>query len=237
MTERTVTVERAIILYDDALTDHAGIELFSARHWGRHTALRGMARGGRGNTWIVAGAGGDWVLRHYRRGGWASKLSTDFYWWAGLERSRPWREWRLLDSLYKEGLPVPQPVAAQVIRHGGFYRGDLITRLIPGCRSLATCLRESSIAEIPWRAIGECIRRFHAAGVYHADLNAHNIVLDSQDRIFLVDFDKGERRAGSGSWRQANLKRLRRSLHKLTASGVIEHRAWQELLQGYGGHA
>lgn len=233
MAERTVTAGRAIILYDDVLTDHAGTELFSARHWGRHTGLRGMASGGRGNTWIVGGVQGDWVLRHYRRGGWAAKFSTDFYWWTGLEHARPWREWRLLDSLYKEGLPVPRPVAAQVVRRGWLYRGDVITCLIPGCRSLAEAMKVSGMQELPWAAIGRCIRRFHDAGVFHADLNAHNILLDEQGRIFLVDFDKGARRTLDRRWQRANLKRLRRSLRKLSAAGIIDYGVWSTLLEGY----
>lgn len=237
MAERTLASGHGTILYDDALTDHAGAELFSARHWGRQTALRGMAGGGRGSTWIVTGPGHDWVLRHYRRGGWAAKLSTDYYWWTGLERTRPWREWRLLHTLYNEGLPVPRPVAAQVLHRGLLYRGDLITCLIQACHSLADGLKASGIEDLPWRGIGQCLRRFHDAGVYHADLNAHNILINSHSQVFLVDFDKGERRPGGGHWRRANLKRLRRSLCKLSAPGIIERSAWKDLLEGYTGSA
>ncbi|OYV73091.1 MAG: 3-deoxy-D-manno-octulosonic acid kinase, partial [Deltaproteobacteria bacterium 21-66-5] len=178
MAERTVATKRGFILYDDALTSHAGEELFSARHWARHTSLRG-AIGGRGNTWILAGGNDEWVLRHYRRGGVVRRFSRDLYLWQGLVNTRPWREWRLLSALYRKGLPVPQPVAAQVLRYGLAYRGDLITRLIPDTLSLAARLRESNIESLPWDRIGACIRRFHDAGVYHADLNAHNILLNS----------------------------------------------------------
>lgn len=233
MSERIVAEGRSVILYDDSVARQAGAEWFSPRHWGRRTGLRRLMGGGRGNIWIVTAPGGDWVLRHYRRGGWAAKITTDFYWWRGIERSRPWREWRLLHTLYKEGLPVPQPVAARVIRHGWLYRGDLITRLIPACRSLAAILRESAIEDLPWEAIGRCIRRFHDAGVCHADLNAHNVMIDEHDQVFLVDFDKGERGTRSRHWRDGNLKRLRRSLHKLAAAAVIERGAWKALLQGY----
>ena len=38
-----------------------------------------------------------------------------------------------------------------------------------------------------WIDIGRCIRRFVDAGVHHADLNAHNVLLDSEDRVWLVD--------------------------------------------------
>lgn len=202
------------------------------RHWAWHTSLRG-AIGGRGNTWIVAGGNDEWVLRHYRRGGVVRHFNQDLYLWRGLENTRPWREWRLLSYLYMKGLPVPQPVAAQVVRYGLAYSGDLITRLIPDTHSLATRLRDSDIESLPWEDVGISIRRFHAAGVYHADLNAHNILIDSHDQIYLVDFDRGEQRAPGVQWQEANLGRLLRSLRKLAIPSVAEGYAWSKLLNGY----
>lgn len=232
MAERTVTTKRGFILYDDALLRHPHEDAFSPRHWAKREALRGAA-GGRGQTWIVQSGDGEWVLRHYRRGGMVARFLNDYYLWTGLETTRPWCEWWLLDSLYKEGFPVPRPVAAQVTRHSLWYRGDLITQLIPNTRSLAAALRESSIETLPWHDIGACIRRFHDAGVYHADLNAHNILLDSGNTVYLIDFDRGERRTPGVLWQEANLGRLLRSLRKFIAPSVIESSAWNAFLNGY----
>ncbi|MHB8424660.1 MAG: 3-deoxy-D-manno-octulosonic acid kinase [Gammaproteobacteria bacterium] len=234
MTTQILTTKRRLILYDDSLTSHASGELFTVRHWARHGPLRG-AGGGRGNTWIVAGDRDEWVLRHYHRGGLAAYCSRDHYLWTGRERTRPWREWQLLALLYKEGLPVPQPVAAQVVRLGPWYRGDLITRRIADGRSLAACLRNPRIELIPWRAIGACIRRFHDAGVYHADLNAHNILINTRNEIFVIDFDRGERRTPRVLWQEANLRRLLRSMRKLSTPGLAEAHAWSALREGYNG--
>ena len=173
-----------------------------------------------------------WLSR-YRRGGLVARFLDDYYLWTGLERTRPWREWRLLDYLYKEGFPVPRPVAAYVSRSGIGYRGDLITELIPDAHSLASALADSRIELLPWQAIGACIRRFHDAGIYHADLNAHNILLDNRNKIYLLDFDRGERRTPGVLWQEANLGRLLRSLRKFIAQSVIESTAWNEFLQGY----
>jgi len=232
MAIQTLIRKRGFILYDDALTSHASEELFSPRHWLQRASLRG-AVGGRGNTWIVAGSNDEWVLRHYRRGGLVRYFSQDYYLWMGLERTRPWREWRLLSALYKEGLPVPQPVAAQVLRYGLAYRGDLITRLIPDTRSLAARVQDNGIQGPPWERIGACIRRFHAAGVFHADLNAHNILIDGRNDVYLVDFDRGERRSPGVLWQEANLARLRRSLRKLAIPGLAAGDVWSLLLNGY----
>jgi 3-deoxy-D-manno-octulosonic acid kinase len=226
MTEKTTGTGRGAILYDDALLDHADAALFTP------PASAASAVGGRGSAWIVARADGAWVLRHYRRGGLPGRFIRDLYLWTGLDATRPWREWRLLDSLYKEGLPVPRPVAARVARSGPVYRGDLLTIRIPGARSLAEMLRAPH-HDFPWAAAGRCLRRFHDAGVWHADLNAHNLLLDGEGRVHLIDFDRGERRVPALGWQQANLARLARSLEKL-APGSTDRDGWRALLDGYG---
>ncbi len=82
--------------------------------------------------------------------------------------------------------------------------------------------------------------RFHRAGVWHADLNAHNVMI-APDGLYLIDFDRGESaRACYGSMAaMANLQRLRRSLLKLgaawTGRGRVRcKRIWQPLIQRYG---
>ena len=65
-----------------------------------------------------------------------------------------------------------------------------------------------------WAAIGRCLRRFHDAGVQHADLNASNIMLGEQGEVWVLDFDRGALRQ-PGSWRERVLDRLARSLAKV----------------------
>jgi 3-deoxy-D-manno-octulosonic acid kinase len=184
---------------------------------------------GRGTAWLFAHAGGEYVLRHYHRGGAMAKLSRDQYLWAGLQASRAAREYHLLLRLAEWGLPVPRPLAAHVARRGAFYRCDLITARIADARTLAERLAEAELPAGIWQRVGQTIRRFHDAGVYHADLNANNILLDAADKPWLIDFDKGAFKAGE-KWKQANLDRLRRSLDKLIAADF--ERGWQALLAG-----
>ena len=79
------------------------------------------------------------------------------------------------------------------------------------------------------------VARFHVAGVFHADLTAHNIQIDSQGEVYLLDFDRGRRMPGPGGWQRRNLARLQRSLRKISAGGDIEFAAghWQALLAAY----
>jgi tRNA A-37 threonylcarbamoyl transferase component Bud32 len=75
----------------------------------------------------------------------------------------------------------------------------------------------------------------HNAGVDHSDLNCRNILIDAQDKVWLIDFDKCQRR-GAGHWRAKNLERLKRSLRKEQAKGAGLHWSqgdWEELLAGY----
>ncbi len=193
--------------------------------------------GGRGTSSIVRRGDDVWVVRHYRRGGFVGKVLNDQYAGFSREMSRSWREWRLLHRLHGEGYPVPRPVAAAVHFSCGFYRADLVTRFVPGTVTLAQALGAGELASQAWEAVGRCIARFHRRGVCHADLNAHNILVDRDRHIFLIDFDRGRIR-GAGGWQEANLRRLLRSLHKIRTHSENFHftrDGWQALLDGYAG--
>lgn len=200
-----------------------------------HTSPGGS---GRGTTVRFEANGRTLLLRHYRRGGLARHFSDDRYLRTGLRRSRPWRELALLMRLDAGGMPVPPPVAAR-ITHGGplrpWYRGDLVTGYLEGTRTLAESLRAGRVDDAIWSAVGATIARFHAVGVDHADLNAHNVLLDDSGAVYLVDFDRARLR-WPGRWRRGNLARLRRSLDKLQAAeqrlGFGED-DWNRLLAGY----
>jgi len=177
------------------------------------------------------------VRRHYQRGGLVRHISRDIYIGNTLAHTRMWQEFHLLRELCELGLPVPQPVAARCTRIAPFFhRGDLITRRIPASRTLAEHLRKRPLSETLWRQLGKVLADFHRAGVYHADLNANNILLDAQDHFYLLDFDKGERRAPDPSWQQANLQRLQRSLLKSKGLHPVFHFSgsdWSALHAGY----
>lgn len=228
---RAPTADGAI-LFDARRLAQAEPDLLRAARW--PGAEQTQARGGRGAVRFVRGEFGEGVLRHYRRGGLVGRVNQDRYLWRGEEATRSFREFRLLAQLRASGLAVPAPIAAGYDRHGAFYRADLLTALIPQARTLAELLGEALPPPELWRKIGATLARFHRAGVYHADLNAHNVMIDRQPRVWLIDFDRGELRAPDEDWMRANLARLLRSLRKLGAthaSGWSE--AWTALHRGY----
>ena len=177
------------------------------------------------------------VLKHYQRGGRVAVLLGDKYAGFNCNKSRSFREWRLLKHMRELELPVPAPVAACCSRHGMFYRADLVTVQIRHVTTLADYLMQQACDAAGWQAIGACIRRFHDASIYHADLNARNIMINVDDNsVYLIDFDKGGVRYLGESWKAANLARLQRSLLKFKSLNRVFHFEqddWNALLDGY----
>lgn len=223
------------ILYDAEAVANPELLGFEPEYWASRSAIVGFAEG-RGTTFFIQYEGEDYVLRHYRRGGQIARLSPDAYLWTGLRRSRAWREWHLLAWMRELGLPVPRPIAARVVREGLTYRADIMTRRIPRTTTLTDTLEREALDAAYWIALGHLLRVFHRHGIWHADLNANNILLDTGGRFYLIDFDRGRRRRPARHWQQANLQRLQRSLFKQQAKVpqfFFRPDDWQALLQGY----
>lgn len=240
MTVDVITTARGAILYDSDRFGKlrqgapAGAD-FDGEQW--RALGKVIARSGAGRAGVYFIRDGDcyWALRHYRRGGLIGKLIHDRYLWLGPERTRAFAEWRLLHALRELELPVPAPVAARYERGGMTYQADLITEAIPAARTLAESMAGVQLPEETWSRIGATIARFHRAGVHHADLNAHNILLGQGASVWLLDFDRGRIRE-RGAWEASVLKRLRRSLNKIKNRHVnvnFTERDWQSLSVGY----
>lgn len=207
---------------------------FDPQFWRGRGELSDVS-GGRGSAWFVGSGEHQWVLRHYRRGGFIAHLSQDSYVWAGEDRVRSFAEWLLLDLMTQRGLRVPKPIAARYERNGLFYRCDLITQRIVDTETLGGKLVMAPLPEVQWRAVGTAVAQLHRAGVDHADLNAHNILIDIQGMVSVIDFDRGRERA-PGTWSGQNLQRLQRSLAKIAVglpAGRYSAQAWEWLLAGY----
>ncbi|MEL7310850.1 MAG: 3-deoxy-D-manno-octulosonic acid kinase [Pseudomonadota bacterium] len=217
---------------DEVLFPQRPDYLFDPEGWPQRI---GDANEGRGGTVMVANDTGRFALRQYRRGGLVARLLADQYLYTGAENTRCMREWRLLLEMTRIGLPVPVPAAARFIQSGLFYRASLVTRWIPDSETLAQRLTQRPLMSQHWHKLGGVIATFHQHGIYHADLNAHNVMLDAESNWFLIDFDRGEQRE-RGKWQLTNLGRLHRSLEKERGRMQATHwdRAdWSALLEGY----
>jgi 3-deoxy-D-manno-octulosonic acid kinase len=185
-----------------------------------------VASGGRAAAWFVQLAPCEAVLRHFKRGGWMARLARDRYLWLGLARTRSFAEFDLLRLMWQAGLPVPRPLGAAVWRDRLTYRAALLTERIPQARPLALC-SEPQV----WLEAGRVVAQMHQFEVWHADLNVFNLLVDAQDKVWIIDLDRGRRKALTATQRAENLSRLLRSVRKVAPE--LESTCWHEFKQGY----
>lgn len=238
------TDQSIAIAFDADVLKQPDKKYFDPAYWRALDAVTATAQG-RGNSFFVDAPFGAVVLRKYLRGGCAARISRDRYLYTGLARSRPFQEFSTLVALSNLGLPVSRPVAAMCEHKGLISRGALMTHAISNAITLADVLQQSddaeeqvvanSVEQTIWRNVGRCIRRFHAAGVWHADLNARNILIDKGLEVFLIDFDRARLTPGQPVEGTNNLARLKRSIQKISAGNhkdyVTKH--WMALMAGY----
>jgi 3-deoxy-D-manno-octulosonic acid kinase len=230
----TRTVGDSRMVYDPSLVDQVEESLFDQSAWPDAPTAPGYS-GGRGKTLFIGDDQNDWVLRHYYRGGLTGRWLKDTFLWLGESRTRPFEEWTLLQQLVDLDLPVPKPVAGRYVKRGPLYTADLVTVLIPDVVPLSTRWADGPLEPDLWRRVGELVGRFHRNNVYHADLTAHNIQIDSGGGLFLLDFDRGRMMPGSGRWSRQNVNRLHRSLRKISQDEgyAFSDREWNRLIDGY----
>lgn len=231
------------LLYDGRLLQAPPADFLSGKIFQLCKANQKVSSGGRGQAWFIELDDLCVVLRKYLRGGLMAKINQQTYFSLRAENSRSFKEWYLLRHMLDLGLPVPRPIAAAICRWplsiSPFYQAHILLERLAHSLTLDQLLAKQVIADNTWHAIGQCLARFHKAQVYHADLNANNIMLNDQFEVFLIDFDKGEIRndcESSAAWKLDNLNRLQRSLLKqrgIHKSYSYEEGNWQALLQGY----
>lgn len=191
---------------------------------------------GRGGARRITLRGGKVVyVRQYLRGGLMRHLVRDLYL---LRPPRPVRELEATEKARAAGCRVPIVHAVAVEESGPFYRGWIITSAIEGARSYIDVLAAADEASrgALLAAAGSAIRDLHDAGVYHPDLNGHNLLVDDRGEVAIIDFDRAVV-SPSHLHRLAQKGRDRfwRSLRKLTAERGIpfgdDERRWLE--RGY----
>lgn len=235
MNKQTVAFNDTVYLYDREALDEFSADLFDRDRLQKngHTNILG-----RGSALMFRHGQLELVLKHYQRGGLWRHIVQETYIYTGLASTRMWREFHLLAAMRELGLPVPTPIAARCQRTTALtYRGDLITQRIPDSQTLAERLAQNPLPAAQWEALGATIKRFHLHHIYHADLNANNILIDRLDQVHLIDFDKGAIRPLRCSvWQPSNIHRLRRSLLKLQQRAhrfYFSESDWATLLRGY----
>ncbi len=212
-----------VIWFDDELISDSSQPIFDPEYWQSNNNIVGSAKG-RGTTWFVQLDGMQAALRHYRRGGLFGKLVNDHYWFSGWDKTRSAQELNLLMTLREAKVNVPRPIAARTVKLGLVYQADLLSERIPNAKDLVSLLQEKPLPTAIYQAIGQEIAKMHNAGVNHTDLNIHNILIDDQEQVWIIDFDKCCQQE-HGEWKKQNLDRLKRSFIK---EQLKQRVFWQE---------
>ncbi len=191
-----------------------------------------------------------WIKKHFFRKGLmrflGDKYIRSFF---GLTKTRSYAEFRILNFLYKNNFNTCKPILGWVTHQNIlFYRADLIVERLENTVTLSEYMKNHASKSL-FVNIGKQIATMHALGVYHGDLNAHNVLVKINEQpsdktnnltietsdIYIIDFDKslmGINRKIFSSLMNNNLSRLRRSLIKL-GHGDYLNKYWKSLLEGY----
>lgn len=137
-----------------------------------------------------------------------------------LRPSSLWRSWKNGHSLHDRGLPTPRPLLLLHRRRFGIEtEGYLLTESIPDSMPLADWVQANPGRERVMRVaerLGRVIRSMHERGVAHRDLKASNILIDRQDRPWLIDL------VGVSTSRRIGVRWRTRDLGRLAASFVSQ---------------
>lgn len=175
--------------------------------------LEPLSNAGRGTIRQCRAGGKQAVIREYRRGGFVRHFLKKHY----LLDNRPWRELQVWDYAHREGLSVPRPLGAVWKRTGPFYSGAIASELIPA-QHLEDWMKsdlDANIRDNVLFRVGEQFRRMHDLGIWHADLQVRNVLIDRQNQTYLIDFDNARMLdTVDDAKTEENLKRFRRSFLK-----------------------
>ncbi|HKD67150.1 MAG TPA: lipopolysaccharide kinase InaA family protein [Candidatus Binataceae bacterium] len=172
-------------------------------------------------------------VRRYRRGGLMRFLVSELY--AGT-MPRPLHELMVTAAAHRRGLPVVEPLGAIVEAAAPcFYRGWFLTRALEGVTLWNLLL--TGDRHIRRKALEEAragIDRLHEGGLYHADLNFHNLFVCTGEALSVIALDLDKARlypdALPARMRVANFRRLERSARRLDAAGAVLTREERQIL-------
>ena len=162
--------------------------------------------------------------RRGRRGGLMASMLSDVY--LGIT-PRPLNELAVTIEAMRRGIPVAQPMGAMVEWIAPvLYRGFFLTRAVRGM-TLWEFVKTDDDPMVRSHVLEQAraaIDTMHEKGLFHADLNLHNLLVTrARDSftVIIIDLDKSRLFDAplSSAMRHSNLARLMRSARKLDPSG------------------
>ena len=170
--------------------------------------------GGRTSITVVRLQGiGSVVIKYYRRGGAIRYLMKKRYVKCGKTRCEI--EYELLQKVRSLGINAPEPVAF-AYRGRLFYQCWLVTREIQDHQTLVQISRSNAeLARMAMKAVVKQVSMLIQNNILHADLHPGNVIVDNQNQVYLLDFDKGDVLPGDKNTLRARyLRRWNRAIQK-----------------------
>lgn len=148
------------------------------------------ALGGRTSITVTRLQGiGSVVIKYYRRGGVIRHLIKKRYLKCGKTRCQI--EYELLQKVRSLGINAPEPIAF-AYRGRLFYQCWLVTREIQDHQTLAQLSRSNEEqARMALKGVIKQVSMLIKNKILHADLHPGNVIVDNQNQVYLLDFDKG----------------------------------------------
>jgi 3-deoxy-D-manno-octulosonic acid kinase len=156
---------------------------------------------------------GSVVIKYYRRGGAIRYLIKKRYLKCGKTRCQI--EYELLQKVRRLGINAPEPVAF-AYRGRLFYQCWLVTREIRDHQTLVQISRSNEEhARMAMKAVVKQVSILIKNKILHADLHPGNVIVDNQNQVYLLDFDKGGVFPGDkNTLRTRYLRRWNRAIKK-----------------------
>jgi 3-deoxy-D-manno-octulosonic acid kinase len=225
---------RELVIHRDIASQAAQI----MQKLGTLTSAVGAGAGNRQSAYRLSLDDGlELFARRSRRGGMIASILSDVY--AGMT-PRPLTELAVTIEAMRRGIPVAEPMGAMVEWIAlVLYRGFFLTRAVPGM-TLWEFLKTDDDPTVRSHVLGQArsaIDTMHEKGLFHADLNLHNLLVTQVRESFtviIIDLDKSRLFDAPVSFamRRANAARLIRSARKLDPSGKILDAEALSILQG-----
>ena len=159
-------------------------------HFQTQSAAGPSVLGGRApvTTAVIKGLG-PVVIKQFKRGGFIRFFIKNKYVKCGKTRGQS--EYELMHKLQQLGIRTPEPIA-YAYRGFPLYSAWLITRKIKNACTLAELSRHD-IKRVTrlMEKVFEQIDRLVECRCMHVDLHPGNILVDQDDHVYLIDFDKG----------------------------------------------
>jgi tRNA A-37 threonylcarbamoyl transferase component Bud32 len=176
---------------------------------------------------------GGGILKHYFRGGLVSRFIQKSYFQPSNisnNQTRPFSELRILEELAANNVSVLHPLVAGIKRSNYFfYQGLLLTEELNDVLNLSEVVGQgvpSKIYQLAYK-VGVEAKKMLNLQIFHRDLHPANVLVSSDEKIVLCDFD------GAVRFNQESANFYRQRLIERWHRAVLKRKFPNELFQGF----